>query len=164
MEKLHRRFKKQVLTLILFIFFIMCISPNSVFAETIKFLDGKTVEGKVVESTDEYIRIMDTAGYVYKYPYSDIQDVSASKEASVFSDNMPESSENEYQSLDTQTNGVMTNLQDNLKKAEHMIQDTLRRLYALPSDDEAQESFQKSNTDQLKEERDSKYRKNKKYY
>jgi hypothetical protein len=163
MEKLYTGFNKQVLVLIIFVFFAGYIFSTSIFAETIKLLDGTIAEGRVVEDTAEYIRIVDTAGYIHKYPYSDIEEVSIGEEKLEFSDTQ-ELSENEDQSPDVQVDSVMSGLEDNLKKTEHMIQDTLSRLYKLPSDSKFQEPSRKTKTDRLEEERDNKYRKNKKYY
>jgi len=150
----------------------ICFCSVSVQAETIRLSNGKTIEGKVVEETAEHIRIMDAAGYIYKYRRFEIETIT-SPEPSSFS--APESQEpSEQQTLKEaqgEIKGVRAQLEENLKQTEAMVQDTLRRLYALP---EYQKTFGdykesgnvtgKNGSGRLQEERDRKYRKYKKYY
>ena len=53
---------------------VLCLSVSSVYAETIVLKSGKTVEGKLIEKTDKYIKI-DFQGVPLTYSLSEIQSV-----------------------------------------------------------------------------------------
>jgi len=53
---------------------VLFLSVSSVYAETIVLKSGKTVEGKLIEKTDKYIKI-DFQGVPLAYPFDEIQSI-----------------------------------------------------------------------------------------
>lgn len=57
------------------------VFPTFIFAETIIFKDGKKAEGKIIEKTDEYIKV-NVGGMVITYPMAEIESIEEEKKAS----------------------------------------------------------------------------------
>jgi hypothetical protein len=165
MENLkYKSWQKFFFTIVFLPVFFLC--SFSLMSETITLIDDSVVEGRVVEDTQEYIRIMDDAGFINKYLYSEIQEVAGPEEISSPAPvSVSSPSEGGTGSTAAEVDEVMGGLENNLKRTEQMIQDTLRRLYALPSDNASPpRSSRKGSGDQLQKERDNQYKKHDKYY
>jgi len=61
--------KKRLLTLLLVLFF-----PISIFAETVVLKSGKTIEGKLIETTDKCIRI-NAQGFLLTYSWDEVESI-----------------------------------------------------------------------------------------
>lgn len=151
---------------------IVCCTA-SVVAETITLSNGEVIEGKIVEETGEYIRVLDEAGYIHKYQRLEIEEVTYPEIPSFPSQEPTQSAEQPPEQSLEQTQGavdaVRAQMEENLKQTETMVQETLRRLYALPEYQNTFEDYKKTDADKtrgsrLQEERDRKYRKHEKYY
>ena len=126
---------------------IICMAAISLCAETITLRNGEVIEGRIVEETNEYIRMMNPAGYIEKYPLDDIE---------VAGDAAVEPVDSSLQAA--KKDPVKAQIRDNLKKTETMIQDTLKQLYPEPPAKRrtsGQEPDRKMN--QLQEERNRRY-------
>lgn len=151
-----------------------CVMPLK--AEIIKLTNGQIIEAKIVEETDDYIRIMDEAGFISKYPRLEIETIGTVETPSLPASQPIEAQPQPKQQVsgnaqEAVVDGVRAQLQENLKKTETMVQETLRRLYDMPeyqatfgNDQEKGNITGKRNASRLQEERDRKYKKHKKYY
>jgi hypothetical protein len=131
-----------------------------VSADSITLVNGTTVQGRIVEETEAYVRFVDRAGYIEKYPRTTIQDITFEKGAT-----MSQTQESPIYEItpDKATVPVPTQPQDlreHLLKTQAMIKETLERLDAMGEGEETPEEEK----DLLKEERDKKYKKYEKYY
>lgn len=67
-------------TLILILNLIVIFWTNSLFAETVLLKSGKSIEGKILERTDEHIKIrVNPYGIVLNYPLDDIENINEEK-------------------------------------------------------------------------------------
>jgi len=71
----------RILTFLLLLAYF--VFPAFIFAETIIFKDGKKAEGKIIEKTDEYMKV-NVGGIVITYPMAEIESVEEEKNASPF--------------------------------------------------------------------------------
>lgn len=149
---------------------------NSIQADTIKLSNGKTIEARIVEETDDYIRVMDGAGFISKYPRLEIEAINPVEEIHSFTGSeepvsFPNTTEQQTDKAQAAVDKVRSQLKEDLKQTEKMVQETLQRLYALPEyqatfgdNNENDDAVNKRASDKLQKERDRKYRKYKKYY
>ena len=68
-------YKKQFVCVIQVILFLSMISLSSVFAETIILKSGERIEGKIIERTDQYIRIEIAEGTPFTYWFDEIEQI-----------------------------------------------------------------------------------------
>src|SRR4030042_302901 len=117
-------------------------------AETIELGSGEVIEGRIVEQTEEFIRVLDGSGFLHKYQLLEVKSITAPQPQEP-SPPEPLPFEPPVIKLDTPNE----QLKDNLGQVSDMVQDALKQLYPQPSGMKYTPVVEEDK-DQLKEERD----------
>jgi tetratricopeptide (TPR) repeat protein len=94
-------------SIVLLLVLILCF-PVFIFAETILLKSGKSVEGKLLEKADKYIKI-DFQGVPLAYFFDDIESIDGVKRVSSLAEEKKPSQENNPSSASTETAGEYFN-------------------------------------------------------